>query len=90
MDLLDRLEKPATVEDVLKEVSRMRSAVTEAVDDGVKSALRAIRQGRDAAEDAIDEAKRAVKRNPLQALGIVFAAGIAAGCLLTWMGSRRR
>jgi hypothetical protein len=31
--------------------------VTEAVDDGVQSALRAVKQGRDAADDAIHDAR---------------------------------
>ena len=56
----------------------------DAVDDGVKSALKAAKQGRDVAEDAIDDAKRAVKRNPLEAVGIVFAAGVLVGCIASW------
>ena len=59
IDMLDRLQKNATVEDVINEVSKIRSAVTDAVDDGIKSAIQAIKQGRDTAEDAIDETKRA-------------------------------
>lgn len=90
IDMLDRLGKPATVDDVLNEISKIKSAVTDAVDDGVKSTLKAIKQGRDAAEDAVDDAKRAVKRNPLQAIGIFFAAGVVAGCLVTCFGFRRR
>ena len=82
------LEKTATVEDVLREVSRIKSVVVEAVDDGVRSAVKAIKQGRHAAEDAIDDARHAVKRNPFQALGIVFAAGMVFGALAVWMTRR--
>jgi ElaB/YqjD/DUF883 family membrane-anchored ribosome-binding protein len=85
----DLSENPASMEDLLNEVSRMRSAITDAVDDGVKSALRAIKQGRDAAEDAYDDARRAVKRKPMQAVGLFFAAGVVIGCAVTWLGSRR-
>jgi len=87
---LDKLRKPATVEDVLDEISRMKSTITDAVDDGVKSALKAIRQGRDAAEDAIGDTKLAVRRKPLQAIGIFFAAGVVTGCVVTCLGFRRR
>jgi len=52
-NMIDKLDMPATVEDVLKEVTRIRETVTEAVDDGVKSAVRALKQGRHAAEDAM-------------------------------------
>jgi ElaB/YqjD/DUF883 family membrane-anchored ribosome-binding protein len=90
IDLLDKLHKPATVEDVLDEISRMKSTITDAVDDGVKSALKAIRQGRDAAEDAIGDTKLAVRRKPLQAIGIFFAAGVVTGCVVTCLGFRRR
>jgi ElaB/YqjD/DUF883 family membrane-anchored ribosome-binding protein len=87
------LEKPATVDDVLREFSKIKSVVKDAVDDGMKSALRAVKQGRAAAEDAIDDAvhgaKKAVKQNPLEAVGVTFAAGILIGGLLTWLCTRR-
>ena len=90
IDMMDKLQKPATVEDVIDEISKIKAAVTDAVDDGIKSALKAIRQGRDAAEDAIGDAKLAVKRKPLQAVGVFFAAGVVTGCLVTCLGFRRR
>jgi ElaB/YqjD/DUF883 family membrane-anchored ribosome-binding protein len=88
--LANVLEKPATVENSLHEVSKMRSRVTDAVEDGVRSASQAIRHGRHAAEDAIEDAKHTVKRRPLQAMGTVFAAGVLAGTVFTLIGSRRR
>lgn len=91
---LDKLEKPATMDDVLHEVSRIKTVITDAVDDGVRSALRAIKHGRHAAEDAIDDAiddaRHAVKQKPLEAVGIFFVAGVVTGCLVTWIASRRR
>jgi ElaB/YqjD/DUF883 family membrane-anchored ribosome-binding protein len=84
------LEKQASVDDVLREVSRLKTVVTDAVEDGVESAVKALRQGRDAAEDAIYEARRKVKQNPFQAMGVVFAAGVFTGSLIVWLSSRRR
>ena len=84
------LEKPATVENSLREVSRIRSRVTDAVEEGVRSASQAIRHGRHAAEDAIEEAKHTVKQRPLKVMGTVFAAGVLAGTFLTWIGFRHR
>jgi ElaB/YqjD/DUF883 family membrane-anchored ribosome-binding protein len=86
----DILEKPATVEDVAREVSKIRSIVTDAVEDGVRSARQAIKHGRYAAEEVIEEAQHAVKQKPLQAIGIAFAAGVLAGGFLAWIGFRRR
>ena len=87
----DFMEKSsATVDDVLREVTRFKGMLTEAVEEGVESAMRAIEQGRDAANDAMVDARRAIKKNPLQAAGIICAAGIVMGTLLAWTTSRRR
>lgn len=85
----DVLEKPATVEEALREVSKIKSIVTDAVEDSVRSARQAIRHGRDAAEDVLEEAQHTVKQRPLQAIGIAFAAGVVAGGFLAWVGCKR-
>lgn len=84
----DVLEMPATVEEALREVSRIKTVVTEAVEDGVKTALKAIKQGRYAAEDMIGEARHTVKQRPFQSVGVVFAAGVLTGTLIGWLASR--
>lgn len=86
---LDIMDKMPSGDDVLREISRIRSIATEAVEDGVKSALKAINQGRDVAEDAIDDTRRALKRHP-RAMGIAFVAGALVGGILLWAGMRRR
>jgi len=86
----DQLERAATVEDVLREVSKIKGVVTDAVEDGFQSAMKAVRQGREAAEDAIADARHAVKRNPFEAVGIAFAAGVLLGGIVTFFASRRR
>ena len=84
------LEKQAaTVDDVLREVSRIKTVVTDAVDDGVKSALRAVKQGREAADEAIHDVRYAIKRNPFQAAGILFAAGVVIGGIIAFVTFRR-
>jgi ElaB/YqjD/DUF883 family membrane-anchored ribosome-binding protein len=84
------LEKVGSVDDVLREVSKIKSIITDAVEDGVKSAVHALKKGRHAAEDAIDDARHTVKQRPFQAMGVVFAAGFLTGSILGWLGSRRR
>ncbi len=83
-------EAPAAVENVFREVSRIKTNVTEAVDEGLRTASRAIKHGRTAAEDAIDDTRRAVKRSPINAIGIAFAAGLMTGSLAAWIAFRRR
>jgi ElaB/YqjD/DUF883 family membrane-anchored ribosome-binding protein len=79
---LDLDDKQATIDDIFREVTRLKSVVTDAVDDGVQSALRAAKQGRDAAEDMVHEARYAIKRNPIQAAGIVLAVGVILGGII--------
>jgi ElaB/YqjD/DUF883 family membrane-anchored ribosome-binding protein len=77
------------VDDILREVSKLKAVVTDAVEEGVESAVKALKQGRDVAEDAIYEARRTVKQKPFQAMGVVFAAGVLTGSLVAWLSSRR-
>lgn len=86
---VDVFEKAPSVEEVAREVTRIKSMITEAVDDGVRSAMKTIKQGRQAAEDAVHDTKKAVKENPLEAIGIAFAAGILTGVIAAWVGRRR-
>lgn len=83
------LDKQPTVDDIYREVNRIKSIVTDAVDDGVQSAIRAMKQGRDAADDVVHDARYAIKRNPLQAAGIILAAGVVIGSLFTLFTTRR-
>lgn len=84
------LEKPTGIEDALHEVSKIRSIVTDTVENGVRSANQVIKHGRQAAEDAIEEAKHAVKQKPFQSLGAAFSVGVLTGGLLAWIGLRHR
>jgi ElaB/YqjD/DUF883 family membrane-anchored ribosome-binding protein len=56
----------------------------------VKSAVKAIEQGRHTAEDVLDDAEHKVKQRPFEAMGIVFAVGVLTGACLTWVSTRRR
>jgi hypothetical protein len=72
------LEKPATVEDVAREVSKIRSIVTDAVEDGVRSARQAFKHGRHAAEDLLEDAQPPVHQSPLHAPRQAAAPGDSA------------
>ena len=82
-------ETQATVDDFYREVNRIKSIVTDAVDDGVQSAIRAVKQGRHVAEDAVHDARYRIERNPFQAAGVVLSAGVVLGSLFTLFTMRR-
>jgi ElaB/YqjD/DUF883 family membrane-anchored ribosome-binding protein len=74
---------------VYREVSRLTTTVTQAVEDGFKTAVKAVEQGRQATGDMIDDGKRMMRRKPVESAGVIFAAGILTGAILTWVSSRR-
>lgn len=86
----DVLKNMPTPDEARRQVSKVRSIVSEAVEDSIRSASRAIKHGRSAAEDLIDEAEHTVKQQPFRSVGMAFSAGLLAGALLTWVGFSRR
>jgi ElaB/YqjD/DUF883 family membrane-anchored ribosome-binding protein len=84
----DLLENVPSVDEVLREVSRLSTTVTQAVEDGFKTAVKAVEQGRHATEDMISDGKRMMRRKPVESAGVIFAAGMLTGAFLTWIASR--
>ncbi len=82
-------EKTASVEDALREVSKIRSKVSEAVENGARTANQAIKRSRHATENLIEDVRHSVKQRPFEALGLAFGAGILAGGLAARLGLRR-
>lgn len=83
-------ENASNLENAYRTVTRVKSVVSDAVEDGVRTATQAIKHGRHAAEDAIDDARHTVKQRPFQSVGAAFAAGFVAGGMFTWLARRAR
>jgi ElaB/YqjD/DUF883 family membrane-anchored ribosome-binding protein len=83
------LENVPSVDEVLREVSRLTTTVTQAVEDGFKTAVKAVEQGRQTTEDMIDDGKRMMRRKPIESAGVIFATGMLSGALITWLACRR-
>jgi hypothetical protein len=80
-----------TALDAGEKALRAKLAVEHAVDDGTRTALHLVRQGRYAAEDFADLAKHRVRRAPLQAIAVFFTGGmVIGGCLAYTAGRMRR
>jgi len=71
------------------DAERLKTAFAEVAEDGVKTAKRAVRNGRMAAEDFMDEATFAVKRNPGKAIAITFGVAFGIGALASWAAFRK-
>ena len=69
-------------------VSRLKSEVSRAVEDGVVAARRLARRGRYATEDLVDDAAHRVKHEPLRSVAMGLAIGIGIGALALWLATR--
>ena len=65
-----------------REASRLRGAVSEAVDESLVNARRAARRGYNSAEDLIDDAAHQIKRHPFRSVVCALAMGALVGWLL--------
>ncbi|HJZ68310.1 MAG TPA: hypothetical protein VKF81_09330 [Blastocatellia bacterium] len=65
-----------------REASRFKGTVTDAVEDSLVSAKRAVKRGYSSAEDLVDEASHQIKRYPLSSVIGAFAVGAFVGWLL--------
>jgi ElaB/YqjD/DUF883 family membrane-anchored ribosome-binding protein len=76
------------------EVRLLKSLATDAAEDGVHAAKRAItssvKRGVEGLEDLKDEAVHRVKRQPLKAVSIALGAGLVLGWAAGWIGRRPR
>lgn len=73
---------------VEKGVKQVKTTASETLEDGKVAAERLLKRGRYAVEDGVEEAAHQIKRNPLTALAIAFAAGAALGLLAPRMGRK--
>ena len=78
------------IDETAHKASRTASAVADVLEDGVCAARRAAKQGCYAAEELYYDTKRQVQRYPVETVVATFAAGIAAGTIISWIVGRRQ
>lgn len=69
---------------------RLKTAATDALEDGLHTAKRAVTTARRDAAELKDEAVYRIKREPFKAVGIAFAAGLGMGALIAAIVRRPR
>jgi ElaB/YqjD/DUF883 family membrane-anchored ribosome-binding protein len=73
------------------EAQLLKSLATDAVDDGVHAAKRAIesiRRGVEELGDLKEEAVHRVRRQPFKAVGVALGVGLVLGLAVGWIGWR--
>ena len=83
---------PAFANAAETEAVRLKTAVADALEDGVHAARRAMKHGLTVAEEIMDDAAHEVKRYPLQAVAATSILSFTAGVLVGWLffGLRKR
>ena len=97
-----QLENSATVRDrvldavrhaahVSHEAKLLKSIATDAVEDGIhaaKRALKNVKRSVERVEDFTAETAHSIKRQPLKSIAIAAGLGLAVGTLVGWYGAR--
>ena len=88
-EVLDRVIKlSGAAPQLAAGVGRVKEAVTDAVEDGIATTKRSLKQGRQAAEELVYEAEHHIKRRPVRAVGMSFCVGLGLGAAFGFLLSR--
>ena len=82
------LDATRHVAHISHEAKLLKSIATDAVENGVHAARRAIKNATRDAADLKDDAVYAVKRQPLKSIAIAAGVGLAVGTIVGWYGAR--
>ena len=75
-------EMKGVAERIEKRVENSRERVQDAMEDATRTAERLLKLGRNTCEDVLDNTTHQVKKFPIPALGVAFAAGALLGVLI--------
>jgi ElaB/YqjD/DUF883 family membrane-anchored ribosome-binding protein len=77
-----------TLEEMAQSASRLKSSVSDAVEDNIHRVRRAAKRGWHSAQDLVDNADYRVRRHPFEAVAITAGTGFAIGFLVGWAINR--
>ena len=78
------------VAETAKRASKAAAAMTEAFEEGIGVAKRAVKHGCDATEEFMEDTQQRIKRHPVESLVAAFAVGMVTGLIIGWVGGRRK
>ncbi len=77
------------IADTAHRASRATTAMTEALEDGIGLAKRAVKHGCDAAEELMEDTEQRIKRHPVETVVSAFAIGALTGIFIGWFARRK-
>ncbi len=81
---------PAKASQIAKQASSLADDVRSSIDSAYDSASKSVRQASRAIEHGIDDGRHRVRKNPLAAVAVVGAAGLAIGFALGLLAGSSR
>ena len=75
-------EVKALADRIEKKIETSKERVHDAMEDATRTAERLLKRGRNTCEDVLDNTTHQVKKFPIPALGVAFAAGALIGILI--------
>lgn len=83
------LDAARQAEQVAHDARRLTERAAEVLEDGLHTARRTFKRRTRDLEDLRDDAEARVRKNPMAAIGLTFAAGLMLGVVIGWAGHRR-
>ena len=77
-----------TLEEMAQNASRLKSSVSDAVEDKMHRLRRTAKRSWHSAQDLVDNAAYRVRRHPFEAVAIAAGTGFAIGFLVGWAINR--
>jgi ElaB/YqjD/DUF883 family membrane-anchored ribosome-binding protein len=77
------------IADTAHKATRATAAMTEAFEDSIGMAKRAVKHTCDAAEEFMDDTTQRIKRHPAETVVASFAIGVVLGMMMGWTARRK-
>ena len=76
------------IAETARTATRLTSAMTDAVEEGIGAAKRVAKQAGDAAEELFDDTTKRLQRHPVETVVGSMVVGIAFGIIIGWLIAR--
>lgn len=76
------------IAETVKSASRLTSAMTDAVEEGIGAAKRVAKQAGDAAEELFDDTTKRLQRHPVETVVGSMVIGVCLGIVIGWLIAR--
>jgi ElaB/YqjD/DUF883 family membrane-anchored ribosome-binding protein len=88
LDVRSLVDTVVDTDRLAKDAGLLKARASEVLDDGLRAVKRTAKQRLNDLEDLTDDATMRVRKAPLAAVAVTFAAGLLFGVALGWFSRR--